>query len=56
MLKADLDMAVGEEVFHEGAVGARHAGVVDGKAVGQQVAQIRILARLRLCLQDLTAG
>ena len=43
-----LDVPVGEEVLHERAVGARHAGVVDGEAVRQQVLQVRAARRLRL--------
>ncbi len=48
-------MAVREQVLDERAVGARHAGVVDREAEGQQVAQVVVLARLRLGLQDLPA-
>ena len=44
-------MAVGKQVFDERAVGARHAGVVHGKAVGQQVPQGAVLARFCLGLQ-----
>ena len=50
-----LDVAVGEEVLDQRAVGARHAGVVDGEAIRQQVGDVLVLARLRLGLQDLAA-
>lgn len=52
--RTHLDVAVREQVLHQRAVRAGHAGVVDGEAVGQQVAQVRVLARLSLSGQDLT--
>lgn len=51
----DLDVLVREEVLHQGAVSARHAGVVDGEPKGQQLPQRRVLASFRLLLQDLLA-
>ena len=48
-------MAVRKQVLDERPVRARHAGVVAGDAVGQQVLQRGVLRRLRLCLQDLAA-
>ena len=51
-----LDVLVGKQLLHLGAVRARHASVVDGKAVGQDVAQVGALAALCLLLQDRPAG
>jgi len=48
-------VAVGEELLDEGTVGAAHAGVVDGDAIGEQLAEIFVECRLGLPLQDLTA-
>mmetsp|Transcript_1476 Transcript_1476/g.4618 ORF Transcript_1476/g.4618 Transcript_1476/m.4618 type:complete len:419 (+) Transcript_1476:3107-4363(+) len=41
-----LDVVVGEEVLDQRAVGAAHAGVMAGEAVGQQVAQLGVLGAL----------
>jgi hypothetical protein len=51
-----LDVAVCKQVLHQCAVNAAHAGVVDGKAKGQQVAQLRRLGRLSLRLWGWLGG
>ena len=55
-VRACLHVPVGKQVLHERAVGARHAGVVDGEPKGQQVLQRVVQAALRLRLQHLAAG
>lgn len=47
-----LDVAVSKQVLHQGPVGTRHAGVVDGEAKGQQVAQLAALHSLSLSLRQ----
>ncbi len=51
-----LDVAICKQVLDKGSVRPGHASMVDGEAEGQQVAQVCVLAGLRLCLQDLPAG
>ena len=51
-----LDVLVGKQLLHLGTVRSRHASVVDGKAVGQDVPQVGALAALCLLLQDCPAG
>lgn len=48
----DLDVLVAEQLLDLGAVSARHSGMVDGKAIGQQVAQVRVFAGLCFCSQN----
>ena len=54
--RVHLDVLVGKQLLHLGAVRTRHASVVDGKAVGQDVAQVGALAALCLLLKDCPAG
>ena len=51
-----LDMTVCKQVLNQGPICPGHACMMDGKAKGQQVSQVCVLARLCLCLQDLPAG
>lgn len=50
---AHLDVPVGKEVLHQGSIGARHAGMVDAKPIGQQLTKVGILHALRLSLQGM---
>lgn len=42
-LHSHLDVFVSEQILHQGAVDARHAGVVDGEAVGKEILQLQVL-------------
>lgn len=50
MRKPHLDVAVSKQVLNQRPVSTCHAGVVDGKAKGQQVPQLTALDSLSLSL------
>lgn len=50
-IRAYLRVLGGKQVFYGRAVRARHAGVVDGEAVGEKLLQVLVLGLLRLVLQ-----
>ncbi len=50
---ANLDVPVAEEILDECSIETTHPGVMDGEAVGEDIAQLIVLRLLRLASKDL---